>query len=51
MLEKPVGESREGQQLSFEDKMIRKRESKNKARRRKRGPYRKSSSGGRVIKY
>jgi hypothetical protein len=30
--------------------MIRRRESKDKARKRKRGPYRKSSSG-RVIRY
>ena len=36
--------------VSDEDRMIRKRESKDKARRRKRGPYRKSFSG-RVIKY
>jgi hypothetical protein len=36
--------------MSVEDKMIRKRESKDKARRRKRGPYRKSYSG-RVVKY
>jgi hypothetical protein len=36
--------------MSVEDKMIRRRESKDKARRRKRGPYRKSSSG-RIIKY
>jgi hypothetical protein len=36
--------------VSEEDRIIRKRESKDKARRRKRGPYRKSSSG-RVIKY
>ena len=36
--------------MSVEDKMIRRRESKNKARRRKRGPYRKSSSG-KVIKF
>ena len=36
--------------VNDEDRMIRKRESKDKARRRKRGPYRKSSSG-RIIKY
>lgn len=36
--------------MSSEDRLIRKREAKNKARRRKRGPYRKSASG-RVIKY
>jgi hypothetical protein len=32
--------------MSFEDKMIRRREQKEKARKRKRGPYRKSSTGG-----
>jgi len=36
--------------VSDEDRIIRKRESKDKARHRRRGPYRKSSSG-RVIKY
>jgi hypothetical protein len=41
---------REDQQLSVEDKFIRRKETKEKARRRKRGPYRKASSG-RLIKY
>lgn len=36
--------------MSAEDKFIRRKEAKDKARRRKRGPYRKASSG-RLIKY
>jgi hypothetical protein len=36
--------------MSVEDKFIRKKEARNKARKRKRGPYRKSSSG-RIIKF
>jgi len=36
--------------MSAEDKFIRKREAREKARKRKRGPYRKSSSRG-LIKY
>ncbi len=36
--------------MSVEDKFIRNKEAKEKARKRKRGPYRKSSSG-RMIKY
>ncbi len=36
--------------MSVEDKFIRRKEAKEKARKRKRGPYRKASSG-RVIKY
>ncbi len=37
--------------MSEEDGYIRKRESREKARKRKRGPYRKSSTKGRIIKY
>jgi hypothetical protein len=36
--------------MSVEDKFIRKKEAREKARKRKRGPYRKSSSG-RIIKF
>lgn len=36
--------------MSMEDKFVRRKELKDKARRRKRGPYRKSSSG-RIVKY
>jgi hypothetical protein len=36
--------------MSLEDKMVRRRELKEKSRKRKRGPYRKSSSG-KLIKY
>jgi len=36
--------------MSVEDKLVRRRELKEKSRKRKRGPYRKSSSG-RIIKY
>ncbi len=36
--------------MSLEDKFVRRKEAKEKARKRKRGPYRKSSSG-RMIKY
>ena len=37
--------------MSEEDRHIRKREASEKARKRKRGPYRKSSTKGRIIKY
>jgi hypothetical protein len=36
--------------MSVEDKLVRRRELKEKSRKRKRGPYRKASSG-RLIKY
>ncbi len=36
--------------MSDEDRYIRKREQREKARKRKRGPYRKSSTG-RIIRY
>jgi len=36
--------------MSVEDRFARKREAQHKARKRKRGPYRKSSTG-RIIKY
>ncbi len=36
--------------LSEEDRFIRKKEAREKARKRKRGPYRKSSSG-RIVKF
>jgi len=36
--------------MSTEDKLLRRRELKEKSRKRKRGPYRKASSG-RLIKY
>ena len=36
--------------MSLEDKMIRRREMKEKSRKRKRGPYRKASTG-KLIKY
>jgi len=42
--------TKEAGSVNVEDKMIRRKESKDKARKRKRGPYRKSSSG-RIIKY
>jgi len=37
--------------MSEEDGYIRKKEAREKARKRKRGPYRKSSTKGRIIKY
>ena len=37
--------------MSEEDRYVRKREAREKARKRKRGPYRKSSTKGTIIKY
>src|SRR2546427_8279453 len=39
-----------GPRLSEEDRFLRKREARGKARKRKRGPYRKSSTG-RIVRY